>query len=68
MSTTNVSFQDLNPASFLERTAMVYPDKPAVVYNDKTLSYAEYHDRCRRLCSLDRRFSLYDYGRLVVST
>ncbi len=31
MPTTDVSFQNLNPASFLERTAMVYPDKPAVV-------------------------------------
>jgi fatty-acyl-CoA synthase len=51
MPTTDVSFQNLNPASFLERAAMVYPDKPAVVYNGRSISYAEYHERSRRLAA-----------------
>ncbi|MCS5667839.1 MAG: acyl--CoA ligase family protein [Dehalococcoidia bacterium] len=51
MPTTSVSYQDLNPTSFLERAAMVYPDKPAVVYNGRAVSYAEFHERSRRLAS-----------------
>jgi len=51
MSTTNVSFQNLSPASFLERAAMVYPEKPAVDYNGRRFSYSEYHNRSRRLAA-----------------
>ena len=51
MSMTSVSYQNLNPALFLERAAMVYPDKPAVVYNGRAVSYAEFHERSRRLAS-----------------
>ena len=46
-----VSYQNLNPGSFLERSAFVYPDKPAVVYNDRSYSYSEFHDRVKRLAS-----------------
>ena len=28
----NVHYKDLNPISFLDRSASVYPDKPAVSY------------------------------------
>jgi fatty-acyl-CoA synthase len=44
-----VSYHDLNPLSFLERSAFVYPNKPAVVYRDKTFTYAQFHDRVNRL-------------------
>ena len=46
-----VSYQNLNPVSFLERSALVYPDKPAVVYNGLSYSYSEFHDRVKRLAS-----------------
>ena len=46
-----VSYQNLNPVSFLERSAFVYPDKPAVVYNDRSYSYFEFYDRVKRLAS-----------------
>ena len=44
-----VSFQNLHPGLFLERTARVYPDKPAVIYGSKTYSYAEFEHRVEML-------------------
>ena len=44
-------FSRLSPVGFLERTAMVYPDKPAVVYGDARYTYAELAERVRRLAS-----------------
>ena len=46
-----VSFHGLSPLSFLDRSAFVYPTKPAVVYRDKTYTYAELRDRVNRLAS-----------------
>ena len=45
----SVWFRNLNPFSFLERSAFVYPDKPAVVYNDLTITYGQLRDRVNRL-------------------
>ena len=45
----SVYFQDLTPLSFLDRSASVYPDKPAVIYNDTTYTYADFDDRVNRL-------------------
>ncbi|TKA04628.1 acyl--CoA ligase family protein [Actinacidiphila oryziradicis] len=36
-----VSHTPLTPLSFLERTARVWPDKPGVIYGNRSLSYAE---------------------------
>ena len=43
------NFVPLSPLSFLERSAMVYPDKTAVVHGPRRFTYAELHARCRRL-------------------
>ncbi|MBF2760356.1 MAG: acyl-CoA synthetase [Ectothiorhodospiraceae bacterium AqS1] len=43
------NFVPLTPISFIERSALVYPQKTAVVYGDKRLTWAEFHARCRRL-------------------
>ena len=51
----SVSFQDLTPLSFLDRSAAVYPDKPAVVYNDTTYTYAEFDHRVNRLAGALRQ-------------
>ena len=51
----SVSFQDLTPLSFLDRSAAVYPDKPAVVYNDTTYTYAEFDERVNRLAGALRQ-------------
>ncbi len=44
-----VSFQNLQPGLFLERSARVYPQKPAVIYGDRTYSYAEFDKRVSQL-------------------
>ena len=43
------NFVPLSPLSFLERSAMVYPDKTAVVHGKRRYSYTELYARCRRL-------------------
>ena len=43
------NFVPLSPIGFLERSAMVYPDKTAVVHGDRRYTYAELYARCRRL-------------------
>jgi fatty-acyl-CoA synthase len=45
----SVSFENLSPVAFLERSALVYPGKPAVIHGDRTYSYAEFHERSCRL-------------------
>ena len=51
----SVSFHDLNPLSFLDRSAKVYPNKPAIIYNDTTYTYAEMDDRVNRLAGALRQ-------------
>ena len=43
------NFVPLSPLSFLERSAMVYPDKTAVVHGKRRYTYTELYARCRRL-------------------
>ena len=45
------NFEQLTPLSFIERTASVYPDLPAVAYNDVRRNWAETYTRTRRLAS-----------------
>ena len=46
-----VSYENLTPLSFLERSAFVYPDKPAVIYNDHVYTYLDLHERVKRLAA-----------------
>ncbi len=41
----------LSPLSFIERAALVYPDRPALSYNGRTQDWRTTYDRCRRLAS-----------------
>lgn len=41
----------LSPVSLLRRAAWIYPDKPAVVQNERTLSWGEVYYRCQRIAS-----------------
>ncbi len=41
----------LSPLSFLRRTSDVHPDRPAVVYHDRTYTWGEVGERAARLCS-----------------
>ncbi|WP_170445815.1 acyl-CoA synthetase [Ruegeria arenilitoris] len=45
------NFTALSPLSYIERTAAVYPDYPAVVYGDRRHGWAQTYARCRRLAS-----------------
>jgi len=45
---TVVSDAPLTPLSFLERSAVVWATRPAVVHGDRSWTYAEHHERVRR--------------------
>ncbi len=45
------NYVPLTPVSFLERSALVYPHKTAVIDGERRFSYAEFAARCRRLAS-----------------
>ena len=46
------NFAPLSPVGFLRRAAEVYPAKAAVIHGERTFSYREFHERCRRLASV----------------
>ncbi len=45
------NFVQLTPLSFLERTAAVYPNLVSTVYEGRSFTWAETHDRCARFAS-----------------
>ncbi|MDX9786473.1 MAG: acyl--CoA ligase family protein [Desulfobacterales bacterium] len=49
MDNNSVFFDVLSPVKFLNRSAKVYGDKDAVVYNELRYSYSELHARVNRL-------------------
>ena len=46
-----VFFDVLTPVSFLIRSASVFPDKTAVIHQDKRYTYQEFYNRVNRLAS-----------------
>jgi fatty-acyl-CoA synthase len=46
-----VNYTPLTPLSFLARSAYVYPDKPAVIYNDTRYTYYQFRQRVNRLAT-----------------
>jgi len=48
---TSVNHTALSPLGFIERTASVYPDYPAVVHGAVRRTWAQTYTRCRRLAS-----------------
>ena len=51
MPEQKVNYDVLTPVKLLPRSAMVYSDKEAVIYNDKRYSYKEFYARVNRLAS-----------------
>ena len=45
------NYTPLTPLSFLARSAVVYPNKTAVIHGDIRFSYQTFYARCRRLAS-----------------
>ncbi|NMH96238.1 AMP-binding protein [Pseudonocardia acidicola] len=46
---TALSFEPLTPVSYLDRAAAAHGDRIGVIDGDRRWTYAEVHDRCRRL-------------------
>ena len=44
-----VNYQPLTPVSFLERSARLFPDRPAVVDGETRFTYKEFHQRAQKL-------------------
>ncbi|HLG73996.1 MAG TPA: acyl--CoA ligase family protein [Chloroflexota bacterium] len=65
-STANVYYAHLTPLAFLERSAYVYPDKPAIVYGDRKITYAQMQERCRRVASALRANGLQTGDRVAI--
>ena len=47
----NANYAPLSVASFLERTAYIYPEREAVVYEDRSYNWSEIQGRCLKLAS-----------------
>ncbi len=45
------NYQPLTPLTFLERSALVYPDRTAIVHGNQRFSYTQFYARCRKLAS-----------------
>ena len=52
----------LSPLSFLERSALVYPDKIAVIHGSRRYSYRELRARCGRLAAEDEHLRALGHG------
>ncbi|MBE9555076.1 MAG: acyl-CoA synthetase [Proteobacteria bacterium] len=48
---TAANYQPLTPLSFLEWSESVYPGKIAVIHGERSYTYREFGERCRRLAS-----------------
>jgi fatty-acyl-CoA synthase len=46
---SSFSFEPLTPTAFLDRSAYVYPDRPALLDGDRRFTYRELHERTRRV-------------------
>jgi fatty-acyl-CoA synthase len=62
----DLAFQPLTPVSFLERSALVYGDRTAVVSEGRTHTYAEHWDRVRRLAGMLHRLGVGAGERVAV--
>jgi fatty-acyl-CoA synthase len=56
---------ELSPVSFLERSAAVFPDKPAVVHGARRYSYRQFQERVNRLASALRAAGLRKHDRVA---
>ncbi len=45
------NFAPLTPLAFLRRSADVHPGKAAVIHGERSYTYREFHERCRRFAS-----------------
>ena len=60
-----VSRTELDPTSFLHRSATIHPDRVAVVYGEQRRTYAELRERVNRLASALRARGLERHDRVA---
>lgn len=48
---TPANYVPLSPLSFLARSAAVYPDHVSTVYEGRSFTWRETHERCKRFAS-----------------
>jgi fatty-acyl-CoA synthase len=63
--TTKVYRTELTPVSFLERSALIFPDKIAVVHGEREYTYREFAERVYRLASHLRDVGLHKHDRVA---
>ena len=51
LDASSANYEALSPLSYLERTAFIYPDQPAVVHGDVRRNWDEVYRRCKQLAS-----------------
>jgi 3-(methylthio)propionyl---CoA ligase len=51
LACNSANYVPLTPLTFLKRSALVFPDKIAMIHGDWRLSYAAFYERARRLAS-----------------
>jgi fatty-acyl-CoA synthase len=56
---------ELTPVSFLVRSALVFPDKVAIVHGDRQYTYREFAERVNRLASHLRAIGLQKHDRVA---
>jgi fatty-acyl-CoA synthase len=48
---SDANYDPLTPLSFLRRTALMFPDRRAVVYGQRQYSWQAFYNRCKKLAS-----------------
>ena len=51
LSKTKANYTALTPLTFLERAAHVYPNRTAWIHENRSATYTEFYERCRKLAS-----------------
>ena len=51
LAKNSANFQPLSPLGFLARSALIYPERIAVIDRQRRHTYREFYTRCRRLAS-----------------
>ncbi len=57
---------ELTPISFLRRSAFVYPEKIAIIHQDRRYTYHEFEERVNRFSSQLRKYGLKKHDRVAL--
>ena len=51
LAKNTANYQQMTPITFLQRSAMVFPDRTAIIHGKQRFTYGEFYSRCRQLAS-----------------